>query len=90
MDTNLYKITEICDTRKIESSFIQNLHHSNLISIIIIESEEFINEDDLPLLERYCNWYYDLELNVQGIEIVRNLLEKIQQLNDEIRILRTR
>ena len=90
MEMTLYKLRDICDSKRIDSTFIQNLHHNNLITITIIETEEFINESDLANLERYSNWYYELELNLQGIEIVSELLSKISLLQEEIRVLKSK
>jgi hypothetical protein len=59
-----------------------------LIQITILESEEYITEEQLPRLEKYANLYYDLELNMQGLEIVENLLDKIQELKAEILVLK--
>lgn len=88
MENALFKIVEISESKRIDITFIKELHHNELISIIVINTEEFIDENDLSNLERYSNWYYDLELNMQGIEIVSDLLNKITLLKEEIRLLK--
>ena len=84
METTLFKIVDVCHSHQIETTFIKELHDNGLIQITVVESQEYIDEDQLPLIERYTNLYYDLELNMQGLEIVENLLQRIQALQDEI------
>lgn len=88
METTLYKIIDICQSNHIETTFIQELHQNGLIQITVLESQEFVDEDQLSRIERFSNWYYDLELNVQGIEVVQHLLTRIEDLQVEIRNLR--
>lgn len=88
MEAKYYRIIDICESTQIETAFIQDLHHNGLIKITLIESQEMVDEYQLPQIERYANWYYDLELNIQGIEIVHDLLEKIEKLQHEVRLLK--
>ena len=88
MEKILFKVIDICKSKNIESSFITALHQNGLIEITIIEKEEFMGETDLVQLERFAAWYYDLELNMEGIEVVNHLLQKIADLQDEIRLLK--
>jgi hypothetical protein len=37
--------------------------------------------DDLPDLEKFANWYYDLEVNLPGLEVIHNMLKKLDALN---------
>lgn len=88
MDRSYYKIADICNSNKIEISLVKQLHENNLIKIVILDTHEFIHEDELIYLEKYANWYYELELNIQGIEIVKNLVDQIKYLQDEIKNIR--
>lgn len=88
MEATLFKIIDICQSNNIDTTFIKQLHENGLIEIIIIESQEFVQEDQLAHIEKYSKWYYDLELNMQGIEIVQQLLGKIEILQTEIRRLK--
>lgn len=89
MSNTLIKITDISTSGNIHISFIKQLHHNGLIEIITIEQIEFVEEDALPRIEQYHTWYEDLEINMQGIEVIRNLLDKIERLKEEIRALKS-
>lgn len=84
MKPTLFHITDICQSHKIEVTFVRELQENGLIHITVVESQEFIDEEELLRLEKYANLYYDLELNIQGLAVVENLLRKIQDLQEEI------
>ena len=87
MEKTLFKVTDICRSGRIEHTFIQELHQNGLIEIIIQEEQEFIEEEQIPQIERFSNWHYELELNVQGIEVVQHLIDRIEKLQEEIKVL---
>ncbi|NGF58211.1 hypothetical protein G5B00_17010 [Parapedobacter sp. SGR-10] len=89
MEHTLFKIIDICQAHKLEMTFIHELHQSGLIEIIVQEEQDYVDEEHLPLIEKFSNWHNDLELNIQGIEVVSRLLERIEQLQQEIRLLKT-
>ena len=45
---------------------------------------------DLQLgdLERYCHLYYDLSINIEGIDAIRHMLARIEDLQREVHHLR--
>lgn len=88
MEHTLFKIIDICQAHQLETTFVYELHQNGLIEIIVREEQDYIDEEQLPLIEKFSNWYYDLELNIQGIEVVHNLLQQIEQLQHELRLLR--
>ncbi|MGJ1203936.1 chaperone modulator CbpM [Sphingobacterium lactis] len=88
MEKTLFRVIDICRTNNIEQAFIQELHSNGLIEIIVQEEQEYLEEEQVLHVERYSTWHYELELNVQGIEVVHNLIEKIEDLQRELRYLR--
>src|SRR5690606_40901878 len=65
MEKTLFNIIDICHSHKMETTFIRELHANGLIEMIILESEAYIDESQLPRLEKYANLYYDLQLNME-------------------------
>lgn len=88
MKTELIIISEYCRQSDIEPSFIALLEENGLIHIQEIESERFLHQEELPYLERYARWYYDLSINIEGIDAIRHLLDRIDDLQCEINDLR--
>ena len=53
---------------------------NGLIKTEIIDRITYVHYDQLPALERFVNWHYDLEINVPSIQIIHRLLEQIKGL----------
>ncbi|MBD8349606.1 MULTISPECIES: chaperone modulator CbpM [unclassified Dysgonomonas] len=88
MKTGLIIIEEYCNSSQVEPSFIDLLENEGLIEIEIVEGEHYIRESQLQDLERFANWYYDLSINIEGIDVIQNLLQKVQSLEQELYSLR--
>lgn len=81
---------DFCTYHNIEYSFIDTLESSGLISVKSIERKVYIHADDMPKLEKYVRLHYDLEINVEGIETIEYLLEKMEEMQNEILQLRNK
>ena len=90
MEKTLFKVVDICQSNKIERKFIQELHQNGLIEIIVEQETEFIEEEHISQIERFSTWHYELEINVHGIEVVQQLIDRIEKLQQEVRILKGR
>jgi hypothetical protein len=83
----LIAIDDFCANHKIDISFISSLQQTGLIEITTIEDSGFIAADQLLELEKYVRFYYELDINLEGIETVTYLLQKINNLQNEIKTL---
>ncbi len=90
MEKNLIAITTLCSTYEIEFSFIDALHKTGLIQIVIIEQDHFIHQDQIRDLEKMIRLHHDLNVNIEGIDVVFNLLEKEKELREELIALKNR
>jgi hypothetical protein len=86
----LIALDEFCASHNIEISFISSLRQSGLIEITTIKESDFIEADQLHQLEKFVRLYYELDINLEGIETINYLLNRINSLQDEITILRNR
>jgi hypothetical protein len=86
----LVAIDEFCTSHNIEISFISSLQRSGLIEITTIKESDFIEADKLQQLEKFVRLYYDLDINLEGIETISYLLQRIGSMQDEIRALRNK
>lgn len=90
MESHLITITEYCSIYEVEPEFIIKLESENLIEIQVIEDEQWIDNSQLKKLEQYIRWYYDLSINVEGIDVIQNLLDRIDNMQKEIDCLKER
>ncbi len=81
---SLIAIDEFCLQHNIEHSFISSLHHSGMIRVTFIEKSGYIEADQLEYLEKVVRLYYDLDINLEGIETIIHLLDRLQYLQNEI------
>ena len=87
---NLLPAKDFCVNHNIEISFIRSLQETGMIEITTIEETEYIQEAQLQDLERIVHLYYELDINLEGIESINYLLQRIQDMQDEIISLRNR
>lgn len=88
MQTDLIVISEYCQKSHIDPVFIEMLSEGGLIDILEEENEHYLFTSQLNDLERYSRLYYDLAINMEGIDAIRNLLERIEDMQQEIRFLK--
>lgn len=81
---------EFCTYHHVELSFIHSLHDSGLIGMTIQDGVAFLAGDELPALEKFVRWHYELAINREGIEALSHVLGRMQRLLDENRALRGR
>lgn len=86
----LIDVDKFCANHKIEVSFISSLQQSGLIEVKTIKESGFIDPDQLLQLEKIVRLYYELDINLEGIETINYLLQRISLLRDENIALRNR
>lgn len=87
---NLVAVSDFCQHHNIEISFVQTLQETGLIEVTIVQENGFINVDQLHQLEKIVRFYYDLDINIEGIETINHMLLRINTMQDEIMGLRNR
>jgi hypothetical protein len=87
---NMISAIEFCTCHNIEVSFLSTLQEAGLIEITTIRETEYIYESQLNDLEKIVRLHYDLDINLEGIETIIHLLERISEMQDEITLLRNR
>lgn len=88
MQTDLIIINDFCNRCHVDPSFIMELEEDGLIEIRVIDEERYLSVSQLAELERYAHLYYDLSINIAGIDAIRHMLKRIEQLQQEVRSLK--
>lgn len=81
--------TEFCQHYGVQFSFVSTLHQSGLIHLVE-EEEPLIELEELTELEKYARLHNDLQINAEGIEAISYLLQRLQQQQQEIHMLKAR
>ncbi len=86
----LIPLEEFCTSHEIEISFVTSLQDSGLVEITTIKEAGFIEAAQLPRLEKFIRLYYELDINLEGIETINYLLQRINSMHDEITALKNK
>ncbi len=86
----LIPAAEFCANHQIELSFINSLHEFGLIEVVSIQQTTFLSSEELPKLEQILLFNQELEINLEGVEVIIRLLERVHQIQHEMNILRNR
>lgn len=89
MQTELIIVSEYCHKYHIEPSFIELLQEGGLIEVHIEGGEHYLLVSQLPEVERYSRMYYDLSINMEGIDAIHHLLERMESMRKEINSLQS-
>ena len=70
------------------ASFIEMLEEGGLINVRTEAGKHYLLVSELPNVERYSRMYYDLSINMEGIDAIHHLLEKMEDMRREMSSLR--
>jgi hypothetical protein len=71
-------------------SFFNDLNEMGLIEIQEIEEIPYIHNDAIYEIEKIIRVHHELEVNLEGVDVVLNLLKKIDSLQKELVAVRNR
>lgn len=87
---NLIPATEFCLYHNIEISFIYSLQDYGLIETQEWKGVCFIDTEQLGELEKLVRLHHDLNINLEGIDAIRHLLQQLKKMEDELVVLRNK
>lgn len=87
MQNDLIIITDYCSQCNIEPDFVLMLGEDGLINIEYIDNTRCFPASQLNDLERYAHLYYDLSINIEGIDAIRHLLNRVETLQKRVHFL---
>ena len=90
MQTDLIIVSEYCRICHIEPSFLDRLQKDGLIEIDTIEGINYLPSSQLYNVERYARMYYDLSINIAGIDAIHHMLDRIDSMQQEINQLKSK
>ena len=81
---------EFCTFHQVELSFLYSLHDAGLIAMTMRNGAVFLEAGQLPEVEKFARWHYELAINPEGIEALSHVLGRISRLLAENQQLRNR
>src|SRR5688572_25007097 len=89
-DEHLISVKELCMHYNIEIEFVQSLHDHGLIELTTVEEHISLPFSQLVAVEKMIRLYYDLDVNIEGIDVIRHLLKRLEDAQDKICKLKNR
>ena len=90
MEQTLIALSECTIHLGIDTAFVLTLEEHGLIETVVVEQTVFIEVVQLTRLEKFARLFTDLEINIEGIEAISHLLERVEAMQTELSILQTR
>ena len=87
---NFITLNTLSNHYKVELSFFNNLSEIGLIEILTIEEAQYVHQDSIYEIEKMIRMHQELDVNIEGIDVVFNLLQKIDALQKELLLVRNR
>jgi hypothetical protein len=87
---DLMPVNEFCIHYNAEFSFVHSLHEFGLIEITTLENDSFIQKSQLCELEKLVRLHYDMDINLEGIEAITHLLQRINEMQHKITTLQNK
>lgn len=78
---------ELVKIYNIEITFFDELVDYGLLRVQTENDIRYLMYEDLPVFEKFANWHYDLEINLPGLEVIQEMLQKMNDLKQKNRDL---
>ena len=86
----LVPVNTFCIHHQIDIAFIDSLQRFGLIETVVVEEVSFISEDKIIDLEKLVRLYHELDINIEGLDAITHLMERMKSMQEEIALLRNR
>jgi len=90
MQADLITLNEFCTSHQVEISFIQSLEEFGLVETVVAGQSLCVYAAELPRLERIVRLHRQLDINPEGIDVIDQLLQRMEDMRHEIIELRNR
>jgi len=87
---NFIPLNTLCLHYKLEISFFNTLNENGLIEIQLVDEIQYVHKESIYEIEKIVRMHKELEVNIEGIDVVLNLLQKIDALQTELLKVRNR
>lgn len=86
----LISIHEFCTYSRVEITFVDQLQQQGLIQTTTIGQTAYVPYEQLPRLEKFVRLHQDLSIHPDDLDVVSDLLDRVEQLQHELTQVRNR
>ena len=89
-ETQRIELTTLCRHYQVEQTFFSRLSDIGLIETITIQNTQCVDETDIRQIDKIIRLYRELDINPEGIDVIMNLLDRIDDLEKKLIATRNR
>jgi hypothetical protein len=86
----LVLVETLCIHYQLEASFFESLEEIGLLILVRENEEIYIPEEKVTDLEKVLRLHIELNVNLEGIDVIFNLLGKVESLQTELTLAKQR
>lgn len=86
---DLIPVLAFCASHEVDISFVVEWKEHELVELVNIEDNYFVSPEEIRRMERIKR-LHDLGVNLEGIEVINELLDKLDRLKNEKQLLLNR
>lgn len=90
LSDQLISVQEFCGYHQLDIAFVQTLEQHGLVQLITIEQTYYIEPDAVAPLEKLVRLHQDLAIHPDDLDVVNELVERIESLQQQIAQLQNR
>ena len=83
-------VMQLCDHDKVKVSFFKQLEDEGLIEIVTVQHTKCLHQKSIEDVDKMIRIHQELKINIEGIDVVFNLLDKMKNLQNEMNSLQNR
>jgi hypothetical protein len=87
---DLIVVEVFCTSYKVEITLMDELEEFGLVQMHQVNGIKYIDTEHLPKVEKILRFYNDLKINKEGIEIVLELMDRLELQNAKLKYLETK
>ena len=81
---NMILVEQLVLHHRIEITFIDALSEMGLVEMMVVDDCAYLPTEQLTLLERIIRLHYELGINLEGIDAILHLQQRIAQLQQDL------
>lgn len=86
----LISANDFCTHHRIEVSFLRSLQDYGLVELSTMEQNVFLHPEQLDTVEKFIRLHYDLHVNMEGLDVIHHMLQRMEGLQKDLGTLRNR
>jgi chaperone modulatory protein CbpM len=87
---NVITVNDFCVYHNVEYTFVDYLAEAGLVKVTTVNKTNCIPIEEIQKLEQLVRLHNQLEINEPGLATINNLLQKIEDMQQEMSVLRSR